>query len=144
LNREKLITSSQQQTQKLGHKLARRLRPGDLVALSGPLGSGKTTLIKGICKGLGVKHLVRSPYFVIMTQYPGKLKVYHFDLFRLEDPDELSSIGYEEYFYADGICLVEWAEKAEKLLPRDRIDVFLTIVSESEREITIKQVKSQK
>jgi len=93
---------------------------------------------------LGVKHLVRSPYFVIMTQYPGKLKVYHFDLFRLEDPDELSSIGYEEYFYADGICLVEWAEKAEKLLPRDRIDVFLTIVSESEREITIKQVKSQK
>ena len=87
---------------------------------------------------------MRSPYFVIMTQYPGKLKVYHFDLFRLEDPDELSSIGYEEYFYADGICLVEWAEKAEKLLPRDRIDVFLTIVSESEREITIKQVKSQK
>ena len=124
--------------------MARKLRPGSFVGLSGPLGSGKTTLIKGICKGLGVKELVRSPYFVIMTQYPGKFKVYHFDLFRLESADELSSVGYEEYFYGDGICLVEWAEKAKKLLPRERIDVFLRIVSESEREIRIKRIQSKK
>lgn len=141
---KKVITSSQEQTKKLGDKLARKLRPGSFVGLSGPLGSGKTTLIKGICKGLGVKELVRSPYFVIMTQYPGKFKVYHFDLFRLESADELSSVGYEEYFYGDGICLVEWAEKAKKLLPRERIDVFLRIVSESEREIRIKRIQSTK
>jgi tRNA threonylcarbamoyladenosine biosynthesis protein TsaE len=141
---KKVITSSEEQTKKLGDKLARKLRPGSFVGLSGPLGSGKTTLIKGICKGLGVKELVRSPYFVIMTQYPGKFKVYHFDLFRLESADELSSVGYEEYFYGDGICLVEWAEKAKKLLPRERIDVFLKIVSESEREIRIKRIQSKK
>jgi tRNA threonylcarbamoyladenosine biosynthesis protein TsaE len=141
---EKVITSSQEQTQKLGDKLARKLRPGSFVALSGSLGSGKTTLIKGICKGLGIKELVRSPCFVIMTQYPGKLKVYHFDLFRLRNAEELFSVGYEEYFYGDGICLVEWAEKAKKLLPRERIDVFLRIVSESEREIRIKKIKPKK
>jgi len=141
---KKVITSSEEQTKKLGDKLARKLRPGSFVGLSGPLGSGKTTLIKGICKGLGVKELVRSPYFVIMTQYPGKFKVYHFDLFRLESADELSSVGYEEYFYGDGICLVEWAEKAKKLLPKERIDVFLRIVSESEREIRIKRIQSKK
>jgi len=141
---KKVITSSEEQTKKLGDKLARKLRPGSFVGLSGPLGSGKTTLIKGICKGLGVKELVRSPYFVIMTQYPGKFKVYHFDLFRLESADELSSVGYEEYFYGDGICLVEWAEKAKKLLPKERIDVFLRIVSESERQIRIKSIQSDK
>ena len=141
---KKVITSSEEQTKKLGDKLARKLRPGSFVGLSGPLGSGKTTLIKGICKGLGVKELVRSPYFVIMIQYPGKFKVYHFDLFRLESADELSSVGYEEYFYGDGICLVEWAEKAKKLLPKERIDVFLRIVSESERQIRIKSIQSDK
>lgn len=114
------------------------------MALIGPLGSGKTTLIKGICRGLGIKELVRSPYFVIMTQYPGKLKVYHFDLFRLKNPEELFSIGFEEYFYGDGICLVEWAEKAENLLPEQRIDVYFRIVSESKREIKIKEVKQKR
>jgi tRNA threonylcarbamoyladenosine biosynthesis protein TsaE len=144
LFREKIITSSQKQTQSLGNKLARRLHRGSFVALSGPLGSGKTTLIKGICKGLGVKELVRSPYFIIMTQYPGKLPVFHFDLFRLKNPEELFSVGYEEYFFGNGICLVEWAEKAKKLLPKERIDVFLKILSESEREIKIKEVNLNK
>lgn len=144
LIREKITTSSQEQTKRLGDKLARRLHPGSLVALIGPLGSGKTTLIKGICKGLGIKELVRSPCFVIMAQYPGKLQVYHFDLFRLKNPEELFSIGYEEYFYGDGICLVEWAEKAKGFLPEDRIDVFLRIVSESKREIQIEEVKPRK
>lgn len=139
--REKIISSSQKETQRLGDKLARSLQPGSFVALKGSLGSGKTTLIKGICRGLGIKELVRSPYFIIMRQYPGKFQVYHFDLFRLKSPEELFSIGYEEYFYGDGICLVEWAEKAKKFLPEERIDVFLRIISESKREIKIEEVK---
>ncbi|MGB2698123.1 MAG: tRNA (adenosine(37)-N6)-threonylcarbamoyltransferase complex ATPase subunit type 1 TsaE [Candidatus Zixiibacteriota bacterium] len=138
---EKIITSSQKQTKGLGNKLALKLRRGSFVALSGSLGSGKTTLIKGICKGLGIRELVRSPCFVIMTQYPGKFPVYHFDLYRLKNPEELFTIGYDEYFYGDGICLVEWAEKAKYLLPERRIDVFLRILSEAEREIEIKEVK---
>ena len=138
---KKVITSNSKQTKDLGNKLARKLRQGSLVALSGSLGSGKTTMIKGICQGLGVKELVRSPCFVIMTQYKGKLPIYHFDLYRLKNPEELHTIGYEEYFYGEGICLVEWAEKAEGFLPEQRIDVFLKIISESEREIKIKEVK---
>jgi tRNA threonylcarbamoyladenosine biosynthesis protein TsaE len=138
---KKIITSNSKQTKNLGNKLARRLRQGSLVALSGSLGSGKTTMIKGICQGLGVKELVKSPCFVIMTQYKGKLPIYHFDLYRLKKTEELYNIGYEEYFYGDGICLVEWAEKARNFLPEQRIDVFLKIISESKREIKINQIK---
>ena len=98
-------------------------------------------MIKGICQGLGIKELVRSPCFIIMTQYKGKLPIYHFDLYRLKNPEELHTIGYEEYFYGDGICLVEWAEKVKYYLPEQRIDVFLKIVSESRREIKIKEIK---
>jgi tRNA threonylcarbamoyladenosine biosynthesis protein TsaE len=144
LIKDKIITTSQTQTQRLGNKLARKLRRGSLVAFCGSLGSGKTTMIKGICQGLGVKELVRSPCFIIMTQYKGKLPIYHFDLYRLKNPEELHTIGYEEYFYGDGICLVEWAEKAKHFLPEQRIDVFLEIISESERGIEIKEVKPKK
>jgi tRNA threonylcarbamoyladenosine biosynthesis protein TsaE len=144
LIKDKIITTSQTQTQRLGKKLARKLRQGSLVALCGSLGSGKTTMIKGICQGLGVKELVRSPCFVIMTQYKGKLPIYHFDLYRLKSLEELYTIGYEEYFYGDGICLVEWAEKAKYFLPEQRTDVFLEIISESERGIEIKEVKPKK
>ena len=138
---KKIITLNSKQTKDLGNKLARKLRQGSLVALCGSLGSGKTTMIKGICQGLGVKELVRSPCFIIMTQYKGKLPIYHFDLYRLKNPDELHTIGYEEYFYGDGICLVEWAEKAKYFLPEQRIDVFLKILSESQREIKINEIK---
>jgi len=144
LIKEKIISASQKQTQRFGDRLAKRLVPGSLVALTGSLGSGKTTLIKGICKGLGIKELVRSPYFLIMRQYPGRVEVYHFDLFRLKSPEELFLMGYEEYFYGDGICLVEWADRANRLLPEKRIDVSLKIISESEREIKIEEVKPKK
>lgn len=141
LIKDKIITTSQTQTQRLGNKLARKLHRGSLVALCGSLGSGKTTMIKGICRGLGIKELVRSPCFIIMTQYQGKLPIYHFDLYRLKNSDELFTIGYEEYFYGDGICLVEWAEKAGNFLPDERIEVYLKIISESERQIEINEVK---
>lgn len=138
LNQE-IVTSSCEETQKLGKRFARFLKPGDVVALFGPLGSGKTCLIQGICKGLGVKKNVTSPCFVIINEYYGKLKIYHFDLFRLEKKEELENLGYEEYFFGEGVCLVEWAEKAEKLLPKDRIDINLKILSEKKREIKIKK-----
>jgi tRNA threonylcarbamoyladenosine biosynthesis protein TsaE len=143
LIKDKIITTSPTQTRRLGKNLARKLHQGSLVALCGSLGSGKTTMIKGICQGLGIKELVRSPCFVIMTQYQAKLPVYHFDLYRLKSPEELHTIGYEEYFYGDGICLVEWAEKARNFLPDERIEVYLKIVSNSEREIEINEVKTK-
>lgn len=128
----------------MGIELSQKLLPGMVVAVSGPLGSGKTVLIQGICQGLGVKQLVTSPSFVIINEYPGKnFWVYHFDLYRLKNVQELINLGYEEYFYGQGVCLVEWAEKAKDLLPDNRIEINLTIISETQREISIQEKKAK-
>lgn len=113
-----------------------------VVALFGPLGSGKTCLTQGICSGLGVNDFVVSPSFVIINEYEGRHKVYHIDLFRLERLSEIVNLGYEEYFYGDGICIIEWAEKAFELLPDKRMEIHLKIISENEREIEVKQKDS--
>ncbi|OGC85299.1 MAG: tRNA (adenosine(37)-N6)-threonylcarbamoyltransferase complex ATPase subunit type 1 TsaE [candidate division Zixibacteria bacterium RBG_19FT_COMBO_42_43] len=136
----KLVSSTVEETKKLGREFSQKLSAGVLVAISGPLGSGKTVLIQGICEGLGVKQLVTSPSFIIINEYPAeKFRVYHFDLYRLKSVQELINLGYEEYFYGNGICLVEWAEKARELLPDDRIEIHLKILSENQREITIQE-----
>lgn len=137
-------TNSPEQTQAFGQNLSRRLEPGSVVALMGPLGSGKTVLIQGICAGLGVERVVTSPTFVIINEYPGKCRgsptwVYHFDLYRLENVEEFIRLGYEEYFYGKGITLIEWAEKVEAFLPEKRLEVKLKIVSENEREIRLQE-----
>jgi len=133
------ISSSPEETKKFGSKLATNLKKGDVVALIGPLGSGKTCLVQGICAGLGVKEIVTSPSFVIINQYPGRYWVYHFDLYRLKNKKELVDLGYEEFFYGSGICIIEWAEKIKKLLPKKRIEISLGIISKSERRIKVKR-----
>jgi len=126
----------------LGSQFSQKLSAGMLVAISGPLGSGKTVLIQGICEGLGVKQLVTSPSFIIINEYPAeKFWVYHLDLYRLKNIPELINLGYEEYFYGNGVCLIEWAEKARELLPDDRIEIHLKILSETQREIVIQEKK---
>jgi tRNA threonylcarbamoyladenosine biosynthesis protein TsaE len=136
------ISRSPEETRDLGKDLARTLEPGSVVALIGPLGSGKTVLVQGICTGLGVEKTVTSPTFVIINEYPGSLNrspiwVYHFDLYRLENIDEFLRLGYEEYFFGKGITLIEWAEKIREFLPNKRTEINLRILSESEREISI-------
>lgn len=139
-----MVSSSAEETKNWGKQFSQKLSAGTLVAISGPLGSGKTVLIQGICEGLGVKQLVTSPSFVIINEYPTeKFWVYHFDLYRLKNIQELINLGYEEYFYGKGVCLIEWAEKARKLLPENRIDITLKILSENKREIVIQEKKDQ-
>lgn len=138
----KLKTKSPEETKEFGKELSGMLKPGSVVALIGPLGSGKTVLVQGICAGLGVEKAVTSPTFVIINEYPGKLNrspiwVYHFDLYRLENVDEFLKLGYEEYFYGKGITLIEWAEKIREFLPKNRTEINLKILSESEREIDV-------
>ncbi len=140
LFKDKIITVSPEETRKLGEKLAESFSPGSVVALFGSLGSGKTCLTQGICSGLGVKDFVVSPSFVLINEYQGKFRVYHIDLFRLEKLSEIVNLGYEEYFYGDGICIVEWAEKAFELLPEKRLEIHLKILSEKEREIRIEEL----
>ena len=121
----------------MGITLSKRLKPGAVVAFFGVLGAGKTCFIKGVCEGLGRKEIASSPSFIIINQYPGEFPVYHLDLYRLKNLQELLDLGYEEYFYGEGICLIEWAEKAGELLPSKRWDVELKILSENQREILV-------
>ncbi len=131
-----LTTRSAEETRALGRRLGRALRPADVVALVGELGSGKTTLVQGVAEALEARGRVASPSFLIVHEYRGRLPIYHVDLFRLR-PEDLESIGLEELFDEGGVVLVEWAERAERLLPPDSLWVFLEIVDPSTRRIRI-------
>ena len=133
---------SEQETIALGKQFARSLKRGDVVATYGDLGAGKTRFIKGICDGLGVREHVASPTFTIVNEYAVvDLKVYHFDFYRVQSLKEIIDIGFEEYVNGDGICLIEWAEKAQSLLPAQRYDVHLSLGENPEsREIVIEEI----
>ncbi|MFY9213469.1 MAG: tRNA (adenosine(37)-N6)-threonylcarbamoyltransferase complex ATPase subunit type 1 TsaE [Tissierellaceae bacterium] len=109
------------ETEDFGIKLGRLLEPGDIVCLNGELGAGKTTMTKSIGIGLGVEEYITSPTFTLINQYRGRMPVYHFDVYRLENVEELYDLGFDEYFFGNGVCIIEWAEKIEKMLPEDRL-----------------------
>lgn len=124
-------THSERATIEYGEQFATQLKPGDVVALYGDLGSGKTHFIQGICKGLGVGEHVASPTFTIVNEYQARgIAIYHFDFYRLTSAKEIRDIGFEEYAERGGICLIEWAEKAEDLLPPQRYDVRMESADE--------------
>lgn len=108
-----LRSAGPDETRRLGVLLGELLRPGDVVLLQGPLGAGKTALTQGIAAGLGVRGTVNSPTFTILKEYEGRLPLHHFDLYRIEDPEELYALGFDEYFLGDGVSVVEWAERGE-------------------------------
>ncbi|MCS7081607.1 MAG: tRNA (adenosine(37)-N6)-threonylcarbamoyltransferase complex ATPase subunit type 1 TsaE [Bacteroidetes bacterium] len=113
-----LHTYSPEESRRLGRELALRLRPGDVVALYGELGAGKTCFVQGVCAQLGVREPVTSPTFTLVHAYQGEsLPVYHLDLYRLASLEELYELGYEDYLYGEGVCLIEWADRMEPLLP---------------------------
>ena len=121
-----------------GEKLARRLKPGDILCLKGDLGTGKTTLVKGLAKGLGLKSTqVNSPTFVLMNIYEGKTDLYHFDLYRLEEVNQITVMGWEEFFYGDGVSVIEWAQRLGGLMPSEYLDIQLKHKGENVRELSI-------
>ena len=134
------ISKSVKETLCIGEKLAKRFKKGDFIALVGDLGAGKTVLTKGIAKGLGVKNAryVNSPTFVIIKEYKGRLPLYHFDLYRLDHPGMLDAENFEEYFYGDGVTVVEWADKIKGLLPKKRWEICMSVAGEDRRKIDIK------
>ena len=126
------------ETKKLGERIGKLLLPGDVVALTGELGSGKTVLTKGIARGMGIKgDPVRSPCFVLIKEYPGKVPLFHFDLYRLKKQNELNTIGYEEYFSGKGVVVIEWAERAKNFLPEKYLVIKLSIINKNERKISL-------
>lgn len=118
---------NQEETEALAQSLAQMAAPGMVIAMRGDLGTGKTTFTKAFAKGLGIEETVTSPTFNIVKEYRGgRIPLYHFDVYRIDDPEEMYELGYEEYFYGDGVCAVEWAEKIGELIPEDAVRIHIS------------------
>ncbi len=136
LNRLVFITKSEEETIELGRGLGGLLEVGVVVALIGELGAGKTTFVKGVAKGLGVPvECVRSPSFIIMNEYAGRLPLYHFDLYRFDSIDDIIDLHLDEYFYGDGVSIIEWADKGMGILPDASLFVRLSYMDDDRRLI---------
>ena len=135
----KFLSKSAQETIEFAAKFAKTLKAGDIVALIGNLGAGKTTFTKGIAKGLGVKDYrhVNSPTFVLIKEYQGKVPLYHFDLYRLDAIKDIEDLDSDGYFFGRGITVIEWADKCKVLLPKNYIRVEFKIKGENVRQIVI-------
>lgn len=108
-------------TEEFGIKLGKFLKSGDILCLNGDLGAGKTTLTKSIGLGLDVNDYITSPTFTLINEYTGRIPLYHFDVYRLENAHEIDDLGFDDYFYGNGVSIIEWAEKIENTLPKDRM-----------------------
>ena len=132
------ISHSEAQTRRLGARLAAFLNPGDVLALVGDLGSGKTRWVQGICKGLGVAEPAISPTFTLVNEYRGLYPVYHIDLYRLADASETITFGLQDYLYGSGITLIEWADRIKNLLPDEYLIVELYHLEETKRRVVLR------
>ena len=132
-------TYSEKETYRLGEILGQKARPGQVYSLSGDLGTGKTVLTQGMAAGLGILEPVNSPTFTIVQIYEeGRIPFYHFDVYRIAEPEEMEEIGYEEYFFGDGVCLVEWANLIGELMPEDTI--YITIEKDLQRGFDFRRI----
>lgn len=143
MSNESFVTNSPEETRAFGRRLAERLVPGTVVGLIGDLGSGKTCLVQAICEALKVTDPVTSPTFILINEYLGRdranqpLPIYHFDLYRLLGEEELLDLGSDDYFYGDGVCLVEWADMAGDLLPDTFTSITITHAGENRRQFEV-------
>ena len=133
---KRIILKNETDTRSFGARLAKEMQPGQVYALIGDLGAGKTTLAKAIARGLGVTETLTSPTFTIVQEYDtGRLPLYHFDVYRVNDEDELFEIGLEDYFHKGGVCLIEWADLIEDLLPAGTVTIRLSYGEEEGERI---------
>ena len=134
----KIITNSEQETKQIAEKIAAGLEPGMTILLEGQLGAGKTTFTKGVAEGLGIQRIIKSPTYTLIKEYTdGSLPLYHMDLYRLEDAED-EDLGLEEYFYGDGVSIVEWGSFMQEELPEEHLLIRISVIAESEqRELLI-------
>lgn len=132
------ISKSEKDTSKIAKKFEKCLKGGEVVVLNGDLGAGKTTFTKALCKALKVKENVTSPTFTLMNIYTsGRLPLYHFDMYRLEDESEAQELGLNDFFYSNGVCMIEWAENIKNLLPKKLITINIEKLGETSRKFEI-------
>lgn len=127
--------SNQSQLEELAEKLGGLVKPGDIICMTGDLGAGKTTFTQAFAKGLSVEDYVTSPTFTIINEYHGRIPLYHFDVYRLNHISEMEDLGYEEYFYGRGVCVIEWASLIEEVLPKDRLWIEIKVTGVESRSI---------
>ncbi len=137
---KKIITKSKNETFKLGRLLGAELKGGEVVALIGELGSGKTVFTKGIARGMGIKDAeksVNSPSFTLIKEYPAKINLFHFDLYRLDSVRQIEQLGWEDYLGENGVLVIEWADKMGSLLPEESLSIELEVMGENKRKIKL-------
>ena len=134
-----VISDQPQDTITLGRIMGAQLGMGAVIALIGELGSGKTCITQGIAQGLGVPdaYYITSPTFTLINEYPGRIPLYHLDVYRLSGAEDLVDLGYEEYFYGNGVIVIEWAEKIQDILPAGCLYVYFTYIDENSRQMKI-------
>lgn len=119
-------SNSPLETENIAKAFAKTIKPGDVICLNGDLGVGKTAFVQGLVKALGVSEPISSPTFTIVNCYEGRIPIYHFDVYRIGDCDEMYDIGYEEYIYGEGLSIIEWPEKIKEILPKKRYDITIS------------------
>lgn len=133
----RIVSKSAEDTMRLGEMLGKVVEPGDFIALTGELGSGKTHFVKGVAVGIGVENSVQvsSPTYTLINEYQGRHCLYHFDLYRLNGGTEIIELGLEEYFFGNGVCIVEWAERLKSELPNEYLSILFDYEDENFRQI---------
>ncbi len=130
-----IVSHSVEETHAFARELLARLRPGDVLALHGDLGAGKTTFVQGLARAMGVSQAVNSPTFTLINEYPGPLPLYHVDLYRIRGPQDALSLGIDEYLHGRGITAIEWAERIQDLLPGRTLNLFFRAGSQPDERI---------
>ena len=131
------VSRSAEETRAIGRAIGEALEAGTLILLIGQLGAGKTTLTQGIATGLGVTAYTKSPSFVLVNEYEGRLPLFHMDLYRIDDPAEAWELGLDDYLGRDGVLAIEWADRATSIFPEDRLEIRIDYISDSERQLFI-------
>ncbi|HOA06786.1 MAG TPA: tRNA (adenosine(37)-N6)-threonylcarbamoyltransferase complex ATPase subunit type 1 TsaE [Spirochaetota bacterium] len=131
------ISKNEDESRRIAFDMGKNAKPGEVYSVTGTLGAGKTLMAKEFARGLGILDDITSPTFTILEEYPGKIPFYHFDLYRIESPEEIELMGFEDYFYGNGVSWIEWAEKCGSLMPEKHISVTIEIISDEERRITL-------
>jgi len=139
VTKEEFLTNSPEETEQLGRDLGALLEQGVFLALRGELGGGKTCFTRGVVQAVAPEsaHLVASPTFAIMNNYPGPLPVYHFDFYRMKGEDDIADLGFLEYLHGEGVCIVEWSERLESLLPAEYVRITFSYAGDERRRIII-------
>ena len=131
------ISRSADETKEIGRAIGGAVEAGTLVLLIGQLGAGKTTLTQGLADGLGVTAYTKSPSFVLVNEYQGRLPLFHMDLYRIDDPAEAWELGLDDYLGRDGVLAIEWADRATSIFPEDRLEILIEYVSDTERALSV-------